>query len=227
MVTVHKKVEIKMEDGSKPKHKFTDLCREVMWLADDLKRLLFDAIIPVESGFNKGSTIIKYCTNNKEAAVLVKKIKRCAAWWFFGYWQHIKKYRLEMGQKLMESFNVDKALLVWFTEFDPATLTLKTGLGDIDEQLECVKINLGINQGWYADLEDKETGNCVDVVSHHKALEMTLRDQIEDVDNADHSGPSLRSDFSRSTGNSTNNLDAMIWQHTLQAKALKEYQAGE
>ena len=143
-----------------------------------------------ESGFNKGSAIITYRTNNKEAAALVKKIKRCTAGWFFGYWQQIKKYRLEMVLKLMDFFDVDEALLVRFTEFNPATLTLRTGLGDVDKQLERVKTNLGINQGWYADLEDKETGNHVDMVSHCKALEMTLRNQIEVVDNADRSGPS-------------------------------------
>jgi hypothetical protein len=79
IVTVHKKVKIEMEDGSELKHKFTNLCREVMWLTDDLKHPLFDAIIPVESGFNKGSAIITYCTNNKKAAALIKKIKHCAA----------------------------------------------------------------------------------------------------------------------------------------------------
>ncbi len=163
-----------MEDGSEPKHKFADLCREVMWLTDNLKHPLFDAIIPVESGFNKGSAIITYRTDNKEAAALVKKIKRCAAGWFFGYRQQVKKYRLEMVQKLMESFNVDEALLVQFTEFDPATLTLKTKFRDVDKQLEYVKTNLGIDQGWYADLEDKKTGTCVDIVGHCKALEMTL-----------------------------------------------------
>ncbi len=62
IVTVHNKVETKMEDGSKPKHKFTDLCREVMWLTISLKPPL-DANIPVESGFNKGrSAIITYHT---------------------------------------------------------------------------------------------------------------------------------------------------------------------
>ena len=79
IVTVHKKVNIEMEDSIKPKHKCTDLCQEVMWLTDNLKHLLFDAIIPVESGFNKGSAIITYCTNNKKAAALIKKIKHCAA----------------------------------------------------------------------------------------------------------------------------------------------------
>jgi hypothetical protein len=125
-----------MEDGSEPKHKFTDLCQEVMWLTDSLKHPLFDAIVPVESGFNKGSAIITYCTNNKEAVALVKKIKRCTAGWFFGYWRQIKKYRLEMVQKLMKSFDLDKALLVRFTKFDPATLILNslTAIGGHDRQ---------------------------------------------------------------------------------------------
>jgi hypothetical protein len=97
IVTVRKKVKIKMEDGSRPKHKFTNLCQEVMWLTDGLKCPLFDAIIPVESDFNKGSAIITYCINNKEAVVLVKKIKHFTAGWFFGYWQQIKTHRLEMA----------------------------------------------------------------------------------------------------------------------------------
>jgi hypothetical protein len=109
-----------------------------------------------------------------------------------------------MVQKLMESFDVDEVLLVRLTEFDPATLTLKTRFGDIDKQLERIKTNLGIDQGWYADLKDKETGTRVDVVGHRKALEMTLYNQIEDVDNADNSGPSQRSDFSCFIGNLTN-----------------------
>ncbi len=50
---------------------------------------------------------------------------------------------------------------------------------------------------------------------------MTLRDRAEDFDNAARGGPSRRSDFSHSTGNSINNSDATTCQHTLQAKALK------
>ena len=68
---------------------------------------------------------------------------------------------------------------------------------------------MGINQGWATDMEDND-GVQVDVVGHKEALAMTLRDRVEDIDDADRSGPSRRSDFSPSTGNSTNNLDAMI-----------------
>jgi hypothetical protein len=67
--------------------------------------------------------IVTYCTDNKEAATLVKKIRRSVAAWFFGYWKNVMGYRLAMVQKLMESFDVNAALLACFSEFDPITLT--------------------------------------------------------------------------------------------------------
>jgi hypothetical protein len=100
------------------------------------------------------------------------------------------------------------------------TLTVKTTFGDIDEQLDSVEANPRNDQGWTADLEDKDRDR-VDVVGSHKALAMTLRDCIEDVDDAAHSGPSHRLDFLHSTGNLTNTLEATICQHTLWEKALK------
>jgi hypothetical protein len=40
-----------MADGSKPPHKFTDLCGEIMMLSTDgAKNPLFDAVIPITSG---------------------------------------------------------------------------------------------------------------------------------------------------------------------------------
>ncbi len=54
-----------------------------------------------------------------------------------------------------------------------------------------------------------------------EALAMTLRNCPDDIDNADHSGPSCRSGFSQSTGNSTNNSDATTRRHTLREEALK------
>jgi hypothetical protein len=47
--------------------------------------------------------------------------------------QNVIGYRLEMVQKLMESFDVNAALHARFSEFDPITLTVKTTYGDIDK----------------------------------------------------------------------------------------------
>jgi hypothetical protein len=53
---------------------------------------------------------------------------------------------------------------------------------------------------------------------------MTLQDRVKDVNNADWSSPSRRSDFSHSMGNSTNDSKATskatIRQHTIRTKAL-------
>ncbi len=90
------------------------------------------------------------------------------------------KYKLEMVQKPMESFDVDAALLAHFLEFNTMTLFATTKFGDEDEQLNGIEADLGIYQ---ADLEDRK-GNGVDVVGHCKALAMTLWDWAEDIDNA-------------------------------------------
>jgi hypothetical protein len=112
---VHKCVKIEMEDGSKPLHKFTNLCKEVMWLSsmapNGTSKPLFDAIVPVALVQQQGSTIITYHTNNAEAAALIRKIHQSIAGWFFGYWRNVMHYRLEMVQKLMKSFDVNAALL--------------------------------------------------------------------------------------------------------------------
>ncbi len=113
----------------------------------------------------------------------------------------------------MESFDIDAALLAQFSEFDPLMLTVTTTFGSIEA-------NLGIDQGWNADSKGNK-GNKFNLVGHCEALAMTLRDQVEDVDNAARSGPFRRFDFLQSTGNSTNNSGAMIRQHTLKEKALK------
>jgi hypothetical protein len=88
IATVHKCVEIKMEDKSKPLYKFTDVCHKFMWMKssheDESPKFLFDAIIPIVSGHQQGCAIVTYCRDNKEVAALVKKIRCSVATWFFG-----------------------------------------------------------------------------------------------------------------------------------------------
>ena len=140
-----------MEDSIKPLHKFTNLCQDVMWLtspaANGTSVPLFDTIIPIVSGQQNGSATLTYQTNNKEAAELICKICRRVAGWFFGYWLHVRHYKLGMVKKLMESFDIDAVFLAQFSEFNTGTLIVKTTFGDVDEQLERVGEDLGINQG--------------------------------------------------------------------------------
>jgi hypothetical protein len=136
ILTVHKRVKIEMADKSVPPHKFTDLCQEFMWLtlsSTDNLIPLFDAIVPIALGHQLGSAIVTCRSNNNLAAVLIKKIKCSIPAWFFGYWINVQGYRLETVCKLMESFDVDAALLACFSKFDSTTLTVMTTVGDSDE----------------------------------------------------------------------------------------------
>jgi hypothetical protein len=100
-----------------------------------------------------------------------------------------------MVQSLMESFSIEASHLARFSTFNPINMTVEVEFGDLDHQLEGVKSELGIDLGWEADMEDNN-GIAVNVVGHKKALEKTLRDRIDDIDDADCSGPSRWSDFS-------------------------------
>ncbi len=91
--------------------------------------------------------------------------------------------------------------------FNPDTLTVEAEFGNTDKQLESMESDLGIDQGWVADMEEGKGGRLA-VVGHQEALEKTLWDHIDDVDNAARSVASRWSNFSQSTGNSTIHLTA-------------------
>ena len=87
IAVVHKQVKVEMADGSKPLHKFTDLCREFMMLtlstsSEAKPAYLFDAVILILSGIWTGSAVVTYRTDNKEVVDLINKIKRSVASWF-------------------------------------------------------------------------------------------------------------------------------------------------
>ena len=77
---VHKRVEVQMEDNSTPRHKFTDLSREFMFLSttnEEGKVIpMFDVIMPYVTGMLAGSAVVTYRHDNLEAAILIKKIRQ-------------------------------------------------------------------------------------------------------------------------------------------------------
>ncbi len=162
-----------MADGSKPPHKFTNLCREFMWLTaktlDGTTLPLFDAVIPIVSGTQSSSTVVTYWKDNKEAVILMKTMKCSIASWFFGYWTKICQCKLGMIKKLMESFDTDAAKLAGYSKFDAETMEVHTRFVDIDEQLDGIDVEMGINQCWEADLEE-DGSNSVDVVGLREAF---------------------------------------------------------
>ncbi len=92
--------------------------------------------------------------------------------------------------------------------FDVEMFTVNVEVPDIDGQLDDLEANLGINH-WAADLEEID-GVKMTISGDREALAQTLRDRVDDIDNAEHSSPSRRLDFSKLTGISTNNFEATI-----------------
>jgi hypothetical protein len=124
-----------------------------------------------------------------------------------------------MIKRLMESFDTDAAKLAGYSKFVAETMEVHTSFGDVNKQLVGIEVKLGINQCWEAYL--KGDGNRVDAVGHREAFAQTLCNQVDDIDDADRSGPSHQTDFPCLTGNSKNNSDATIHQHMLQAKSIR------
>jgi hypothetical protein len=83
---VNKRVKIEMANESPPQHKFTNLCWEFMWLTsmaeDGTETPLLDVVMPYVSGIKIGRAVVTYRTDNKKAAILVKKIKHSVTLWF-------------------------------------------------------------------------------------------------------------------------------------------------
>ena len=113
-----------------------------------------------------------------------------------------------MVQSLMESFDTQQALFSQFLIFNPDTLEVNCEFGDVDNQLESMETDLGIDQGWLADTEESH-GCCVAVEGYQQTLEKTLQDCIEDANNAACSSPSCWSNLLQSTGNSTITLEQL------------------
>jgi hypothetical protein len=107
----------------------------------------------------------------------------------------------------MESFDTQQALFSRYSTFDPATLVIDTEFGETDEQMESMEADLGIDQGWKVERE-VSNGRGFAVDGYQAAMEKTLQDRIEDINDANRSSPPRRPDFSQSTRNSTNNLTA-------------------
>ncbi len=200
---VHKSVEVQMEDNSTPRHKFTDLSREFMFLSKTNEEgkviLMFDVIMPYVTGMLAGSAVITYCHDNLEAAILIKKIRQSVASWWYGYWTYVVKYKQGMIKKLMESFDIDAARLAAYSQFNADTLTVVADIPDVDNRLNDLEAELGIDQ-WTADIVESD-GMKMSFTGHKEAVSKTLRDRPDNIFDADHSGPLRRTDFTHSTGN--------------------------
>ena len=115
----------------------------------------------------------------------------------------LKGYTLGTKQSLMESFDLEAAMLAPQTNFDNETLEVSGHFGNEDTFLDEAEEWLD------SDDEDggDEQGPLIDVADAPMAdLESALRDKddnLEDI-NSRGSAASRRTNFSQSTGNATN-----------------------
>ena len=223
VAVVHKRVEVQMADSSRAPIKFTDLSREFMLLTSTNENgeliPMFDVIMPLTAGIHCGSAVVTFRHDNREAAILIRKIRQSVASWWYGYWTHVSRYKEGMIKKLMESFDTDAAKLAGYSTFNVENYTVNVEVPDVDGRLDDLERELGLDS-WEADTEEID-GIKMTFTGHKQAVSKTLRDRPDDIFDCDRSGASRRTDFSQSTGNSTNNSDASVRQHKRRAKALK------
>ncbi len=114
-----------------------------------------DAVVPIRSGIHSGSVTITFWSDCTYSVYLSKKIRKLPpAWWFWYLWL-VRGYDFSTVQSLMESFDTQQALLSKFSTFDLVTLEVKCEFANVNDQLEGIEANLGINQGWVVDNKDR------------------------------------------------------------------------
>jgi len=103
----------------------------------------------------------------------------------------------------MESFDINAAQLAHFSAFNPVALTVDAEFMDNDKFLDWVEDVEGINAYNGMELEEGKPHAKIDFDEACEALANTLREH-DDILQASHDRTSRHTNFSSSTGNSTN-----------------------
>ena len=209
---LYKDVEVRMaEEGATRPCKFTSLLREMMSITVAVEGVgeevpVIHAAIPNMAGLRAGTITVSVKSQHKECLAVVEQWKKCMGGWWWHYWQQVRGYKISCCRSLMESFEVDHALLAQHATFDPETLRVSTPFEDEDDFLAEVEAEYALD----GDDGDEDMGggageaavDGMDRVQARANLNSTLRED-DDLSNASHEGASRRTDFSQSTGNST------------------------
>jgi hypothetical protein len=162
---------------------------------------VIDAIIPRLRGMSAGSADVTVRIRDAEAVEIARNIAHCPAAWWWGLWK-LKGYTLGTIQALMESFDLDAAMLAGHSKFNAEDWTVETAFGRDDDFLDKEEALLSS--------EDEEDSVNSDVVMEFEGdareeLVSTLRDRDDDLKsiNSRGSAASRRTNFSSSTGNSS------------------------
>jgi len=89
---INKRCEVGLKYlDKKRKYKFTTLLREILSLTVLYKGNLVPAVqacVPILRGINAGSVTVTVKREVPAAATLMKKMSKCVAAWWWGYWNY-------------------------------------------------------------------------------------------------------------------------------------------
>jgi hypothetical protein len=211
MVTnLDKVVEITMRDGVQPPRKFTTLRHEYMDL-QTLKNLeVFHAVIPRVETASRGPMVnCLYLAGNAMAKDLCAKIAVCpSAWWW--HVLHHCRYNKRTVRSLIDCFEMDAAYVADQSTFDETSGTVTMQFVNHDDFLNRMDNELSDDDKDMLDNNtDGGTPRKKSTIKITDAAKASLASALDDLDmdlaaNSHASAKLRRTNFSLSTGNSTN-----------------------
>lgn len=198
IATLDKEVEARYEDKRVAEPKFVTLRHFYMGLTNPITgTALIEGIVPIP---NRPGRVQLMFFNKYDNAEYIRKIKKSpAAWW----WHHLQSLGLTLNcvKSLMDSFRMEARMFAHQSTFDSATWVVKldhgTGTTDFAADMDELLSDL-------SDDSDDEVANDPLTMSEDAKEEMltTIRQKDDFEFNGD--DRSRATNFSSSTGNSTN-----------------------
>ncbi len=211
VTNLDKVVEITMRNGTRPPRKFTTLRHEYMNLRTSEELPVFHVVIPWVETASCGPTInCLYLAENPMAKDLSAKIAVCPSAWWWHVFQH-RGYSERTARSLMECFKMDAAYVADQSTFDETTGTVTTQFANDDDFLDRMDNELASDDNKYMldDPPDGGTPSAKSTIEISDTVKASLASALDDPDmdlaaNLHASAKSRRTNFSSSTGNSTN-----------------------
>ncbi len=200
IVTADKLVEAIRLDGKQASPKFVSLRSEFMDLKCPTGGFdMIEAIIPCKRGPSAGMFEVSMRRNNSERNDILKNMATNPAAWWHQWWT--KKYSTSTVEKLMDSFDLDARSLAGLSTFDFATMKVTSEfaarMNFADEMSQAFALE---------ELPDNAVGTeKVDIATaaREELMEKAMEQDTLSFGSKD-GAASRRSNFSQSTGNSTN-----------------------
>jgi hypothetical protein len=225
-----KVVEISMLDGSKTPRKFTTLRQEYLDLRTNKGLEVFHTVIPrVKTPLCGPSIDCLYLAGNPMAKDLSTNIAVCPlAWWWHVF--KVQKYTERMARSLMDCFKMECADIAHMLTFDKNMGTITTQFPNTDDFLDCIEQEVGSDDDYTLDKSPGGTSCLKSTFNTSEDAKASLASALDDPDmnlatNLHASAKSRRTNFSCSTGNSTNcsvNTKQFALTHKSRALALAQ-----